>query len=64
LDGGRQPGASQPICGGGGVCKERASRAEVLGPGMVCLRRAIDLETQAWLADTVGLRVKSLEFRV
>mmetsp|Transcript_15499 Transcript_15499/g.37503 ORF Transcript_15499/g.37503 Transcript_15499/m.37503 type:complete len:458 (-) Transcript_15499:2131-3504(-) len=38
--------------GSGGIGGERQSRAEVLAPGLVCLRRAIDLETQAWLADT------------
>ena len=33
------------------VMGEKGSVAEVLAPGLVCLRRAIDLETQAWLAE-------------
>ena len=33
------------------VMGEKGSTAEVLAPGLVCLRRAIDLDTQTWLAD-------------
>lgn len=33
------------------VMGEKGSTAEVLAPGLVCLRRAIDLDTQTWLAE-------------
>lgn len=36
--------------GGGAVGNAREPKAEVLAPGLVCLRRAVDFETQAWLA--------------
>jgi alkylated DNA repair dioxygenase AlkB len=34
-----------------GSWARRAAPAEVLAPGLVCLRRAIDLDTQTWLAE-------------
>jgi hypothetical protein len=45
-------GGGGGVGGGSSIGRERQSRVEVLEPGIVCLRRAIDLETQAWLADT------------
>ena len=36
----------------GGVERDRGTKSEVLAPGLVCIRRAIGYEMQAWLADT------------
>ena len=38
--------------GGVGNARRGSSTAEVLAPGLICLRRYLDHDTQVWLADT------------